>query len=302
MKKFLLTSISIFLFIQLVQSQNFINEFGKCSNDEFQMGGYSKDSLAEAVVIYDIGRSHFKMAETGMELIFEKKIKIKIFNKAGIKVAKFSIPYYEQNFKPETILELEGNTYNLENGTIRTTSFDRKNAYEEKKDNKWKILKFAMPDVKEGSVIEVRYVISSPYFFNFRDWSFQYSIPVIYSEYKAQMIPFYEYRFILQGTDKLSETKKYKDNTSRQLAGNVWEDMVYVFIMKDVPAFRDESFISAPDDYKIQIKFQLSKYTNSLDAKQELLSTWPKLIKDMLDEQYFGDYAKKCSEASKKYC
>jgi transglutaminase-like putative cysteine protease len=292
MRRFILLSITLLGISNFALSQEPNHNFGRCSDEELQMRYYSKDSTAEAVVVYDIGKSYFKMKETGLELVYERSFKIKVFNKAGIDVAKFKIHFYEQNSKAESILEIEGNTYNYENGKIRCTRLDSKNTYEEDEGNNWKNLKFAMPDVKEGSVIEVRYKISSPYFFNFRSWCFQYKIPVIYSEYTTMMIPFYEYRFILQGISKLSETKKYKDSVTRQLAGYVWQDMVYVFIMKDVPAFKDESYISAPDDYKIQIKFQLTKYINSFDSKQGVINTWPKLIKELLDETRFGDFAK----------
>jgi len=292
MRRFILITLTLVGISNFTFSQEPNHDFGKCSDEELQMRYYSKDSTAEAVIVYDIGKSYFKMKETGLELVYERNFKIKIFNRAGIDYAKFEIPFYEQNYKAESVLEIEGNTYNYENGKIRCTRLDSKNTFGEDEGNGWKNLKFAMPDVKEGSIIEVRYKISSPYFFNFRSWSFQYKIPVIYSEYTTMMIPFYDYRFILQGTDKLSETKKYKDSVTRQLAGYVWQDMVYVFIMKDVLAFKDESFISAPNDYKIQIKFQLTKYINSFDSKQGVINTWPKLIKELLDESQFGGYAK----------
>lgn len=281
-------------------SQNYTNDFGKYTNDELQMHYYDKDSTAEAVAIYDIGKSYFNLKEGGFELIFERRIKIKIFSKAGIDWSEFEIPYYEENSKTENILEIEGNTYNYENGTVRTTSLDLKNTFIEKQGNNWMIKKFAMPDVKEGSLIEVNYKISSPFFFNFRSWTFQKKIPVIYSEYTTKMIPIYTYRYILQGAANLNEIKKYSDSATKKLAGYSWQDKIYIFSMNNIPAFRDESFISVPKDYIIKMDFQLSEYINSLDVKQEVMTTWPKFIKELLDESTFGGYVKSSQRLAKE--
>ncbi len=79
---------------------------------------------------------------------------------------------------------------------------DNSTIFEEKVNDHWRVKKFALPDVKEGSVIEYKYKIISPYFFNLHDWDFQQRIPVIYSEYTTAMIPFYEYTYIFQGASK----------------------------------------------------------------------------------------------------
>src|SRR6266542_1835795 len=84
----------LLLIAQTIKAQNFTHEFGKFSAEEFEMKEYPKDAQAEAVVIYDIGRSFFIDSDRGFEIIFERKQKIKIFNKAGLKWAQFEIPYY----------------------------------------------------------------------------------------------------------------------------------------------------------------------------------------------------------------
>mgnify|MGYP000011019588 CR=1 FL=1 len=118
--------------IQLTVAQNYVHEFGKYSGEEFELQRYAKDPSAEAVVLYDIGQSYFTHTENGFVIMFERRVKIKIFNKAGLKWAQISIPYYEENDKYEEISELKGNTYNLENGEIRISALDPKKAYKEK--------------------------------------------------------------------------------------------------------------------------------------------------------------------------
>jgi len=45
--------------------------------------------------------------------------------------------------------------------------------------------KFAFPNVREGSIIEYKYTMVSPYIFQLDDWKFQYEIPVKWSEFTA---------------------------------------------------------------------------------------------------------------------
>lgn len=301
MKKQLIFILLCIVCNQLTQAQDFIHEFGLYSSEEFKLQQYDKDPTAEAVVIYDIGESHFGRDNDGFYIIFNHKMKIKILTKAGLKWAEISIPFYEENRKYEEVSELKGNTYNYENGQVRKSSLDPGNAYNEKFNEHWYNKKFAMPDVKEGSVIEVSYQIKSPYLFNFRGWEFQNRIPVIYSEYTTKMIPFYEYTYLFQGASKFDDYKSFEANSQSSPLGSInYKDMVYVFVMKDLPAFKDESYITSIDDYIVKLDFQLSKTHSTQGVNIDIMTTWPNLIKEMLDNSSFGKYLntseRKCSD------
>lgn len=300
--KRLITLFCFISFVQLTGAQIYTHEFGKYSNEEFQLKKYAKDPSAEAVVIYDIGKSYFvHNSDVGFQLIFERKMKIKILTKAGLKWAQISIPYYEENSKNEEIEQLEGNTYNYENGQVRVAVLDPKNAYTEKFNEHWNDKKFAMPDVKEGSVFEVSYKIRSPYFFNFRNWEFQNKIPVIYSEYTTKMIPFYEYTYILQGSNKFDDFKTYQVNSpSSPVAGIEYQDVVYYFVMKDIPAFKDEAYITSANDYIIKLDFQLSAIHYPTGGNVNIMTTWKELSKEMLDNESFGKYLKSSRKKSQE--
>lgn len=301
MKRELIIICCLISLMQTTVAQNYVHEFGKFSNEEFQLQKYAKDPSAEAVVIYDIGKSYFTQDDEGFKVVFERIMKIKIFNKAGLKWGQISIPYYREGNKIEEILDLQGNTYNFENGQVRKSSLDPKNAYSEKINERWYDRKFAMPDVKEGSVIEVSYKIKSPYLFNFRNWKFQNKIPVIYSEYTALMIPFYEYINILQGAGKFDSFKSYETSSSSSPLGAIsYKDVAYCYVMKELPAFKDESFISSADDYIVKLDFQLSVIHHPDGATVPVMTTWPKLNQDMIDNDSFGKYVNGSKKRSKE--
>ena len=164
-------------------AQNFSNEFGRVTNDEMTMTSYPKDSGADAFIIYDFGKSYFAYDyDKGFEVVFERKVKIKILKKSGFSWAVFKIPLYQENRQLERLFDVNCTTYNIENGKFTKTKLDNNTIYEEKIDANRIYKIFAMPNVKEGSVIEISYSVNSPYLFNLRDWQFQNTIPSVYSE------------------------------------------------------------------------------------------------------------------------
>ena len=297
MKKIIILALYLVSTLSFTYAQNYNHEFGKYSNEEFQLKTYDKDPSAEAVIIYDIGESYFTRTDAGFQVYFKHKMKIKILTKAGIKNGQISIPYYIDGNQSESIEELGGHTYNYENGQVRTSTLDLKNTYNEKSNEHWFEKKFAMPDVKEGSVIEVYYKIRSPFLFNLRNWIFQHDIPIIYSEYTTSMIPFYEYTYIFQGASKFDNFKSSEtQSSSSPFAGIEYKDMEYNFLMIDLPAFKDESFITSASDYLIKLDFQLAAIHFPTGGNSKIMTTWPELCNEMMDLNTFGKYMNNCKK------
>ena len=218
----------------LCQSSSF--HFGKVTQNDLMLKRYPKDTTTEAAVLYEAGRSYFEdNANYQFDLYFECKTRIKVFSKAGLKWAQMSIPFTIE----DNISDISGYTYNLEGGNIQTTPLDPATAFTEKIDRYWSNLKIAMPNVKEGSVFEISYKIKSSYLFNLRGWEFQREIPVQYSEYTTQIVPFYQYAKVLQGTKNFSNFIIYEDPEEKKINDIAYHDIISKFIMKDVPAFKN---------------------------------------------------------------
>lgn len=308
MKKLISLSLLILLLtIATAQAQNYSMEFGEISKEELELAEYPSDKEAEAVVLFDLGKSYFIRSPNFFDVVFERTTRVKILSDAGVKWAEVEIPFYQEGDIFEKVYDIEAYTYNLENGRLIKTPLELSNAFTEKINQYWNVKKFALPNVKKGSVIEYKYSVNSQNKFNFRDWEFQWKIPVVYSEYVAKMIPFYEYTFIFQGASKFDVYEAYEDKGfARQLgsagpySNNTYQDMVYKFGMKNVPAFRDEEFISSINDYIIKIDFQLSKFHHLNGTKTEIISTWEKLVKELLTHPDFGKYIGKSEKSATK--
>lgn len=312
----LFLSSAVFCFLPLIVSgQDFSREFGKIGQEEINLKYYPKDPLAEAVVLFDIGDSRFTdTPDYEYNIEFTRIRRVKVFTNAGVKYAEVAIPFYvDVNGKSETVKSLEAYCYNWENGQLNRYSLDPTTVFTEKVNDRWSRRKFVVPNVKPGSVIEYKYVLESPFLFNLPVWRFQDHIPTIFSKCVVRMIPFYEYTFIVQGTNRFDSQTQVRDSQQRTWGtleranygldvgyGLRFQDLINTYVMKDVPAFRDESYITSDEDYLIKLDFQLSKLIPPNGRNTEIISTWPKLVQDMIKEDHFGKYIKSAGKSASK--
>ncbi|AHM61939.1 hypothetical protein D770_18435 [Flammeovirgaceae bacterium 311] len=301
------------LSLQPVLAQRLSKEFGVISKNEFDYKEYEQDPEAEAVVLFDIGNSVFFEANNGYDIRFTRTKRVKVLKRAGANQAEVSIPFYVDGFgKSEKIVSIEAYSYNLEPAPLSKKAIDQSSVYEEKINDRWRVKKFVIPDVKEGTILEYKYVLETPFHFNLPDWEFQDKIPTLYSEYTAKLIPFYEYVYLAQGISKFdfqeskpgnetrtfgSVTKAYGQNMG---SGFEFKDMVHTYVMKNVPAFRDESYITSPDDYLAKIDFQLAKFHSPRGGTTNIISTWPELSKELLKNESFGKYIRSAEKSARK--
>jgi len=302
MKAHVIAFFLLFIFSGIGFSQEkYSFQKGQVTQHEISMTEYENDKEAEALVIYDEGVNRLQGDDDDGRFLLHKNriIKIKILKEAGLSYANFEIPLYEENRKPELLEIVSGTVYNTENGSLVKTEFDGK-TYSEKISNNWIQKKFTLPNVKIGSIIELEYRISTPYLFNMGEWNFQRKIPVIYSKLNYRAIPYYEYTFIMKGTNKFDEFTTNEQNRDIRWRSLEYREVEYTLGMKNVPAFKDEEFISSSKDYMISINFQLSQINYPDGRVEQVMSTWPQMCEDFLKMSEFGKYVKDSEKEAKK--
>lgn len=304
------------LFLIIVHSlgaQKYPRNFGEISDAEMKLTRYENDPDAGAVVLFDIGKSRFINNHKEYDIRFTRTKRIKILDKSALDQAEVSIPFYvDGHGRSETVKSIEASTYNMENDRMVRIPLDESDVFEERINEKWRRKKFVFPDVQEGSVLEVRYVVESPFLFNLPDWNFQYRIPAIFSQYQVRLIPFYEYVFYLQGAKKF-DVQKSRTSEEKRIWGTItdnkgiktgdgveFRETIHTYAMEEVPAFKDESFISSVNDYIIKLNFQLSKVHSPYGGTNEIMTTWPKLNKELLDHPKFGKYIKRSKRFARR--
>ncbi len=259
------------------------------------------DSSAVAQIIYDIGNTYFWENNGRIEHVFEKTTRIQILDKAGYHYAKVEIPYYIGKYGKEVIYDFTVTSYNYQNGEIISETVDKKVLYEDEINKRWKRKKYVFSKVKEGTIIEYSYIISSPYNVHLPTWFFQHDIPVLHSKYKFRACQYYSYIVLNKGFMEYDIDTVYTEPFGFEFRSREFPTRVYEWELNDVPAFKDESFVPSDDEYKMKVEFQLESYRNLYGAKFELMTTWEQLIDELLNEiESFGTYIRSAKKDVRK--
>ena len=288
-------------------SQQPVMKFGKVSIDELKMNKYERDSGAAALVLFDKGQTSFNYIQgEGFRMEFTRHLRIKIFKKNGYNYADFSIPLYKDNDKREKLIALKGRTYNLVDGKIVEDKLADKSIYDEEKDKNHLVTKFALPNIREGSVFEISYTTLSDFYFNLQSWRFQGGIPTCWSEYRVSIPEYYVYNRFARGfvsfvinEDKVeltSVTLKFKEeNSNKHVASSSFytenvnfQNMTFHWACKDVPAFIEEPFMTTSDNFIESIEFELASIEIPREPVQNITATWEKITEDLLKDKDFG--------------
>jgi len=286
---------ALILFVALqfdTHGQKITPTFGLISDAELALTAPATDPDAEAIVAFDIGSSRFLSDQEGQFVIrFKRTMRAKVFKRSGIRHAEVSIPFYwESHESTEEVFDIMAVSHNLENGHVIMRKLDPATVFEEKVSDRWRVKKFVIPDVKENTVFEFTYTIESPFFFNLPDWKFQSSIPTKYSEYSVGINPFYEYDFIAQGMSRFDYQNSEPEFPKKSYGGIRYNDQVTTFVLKNIPAFKDEAYIASAEDHIMKVDFQLSKVNRTDGTSKEYRTTWPALCKSLLESESFGKY------------
>lgn len=267
-------------------------EFGEVSPDEFLLTAQGADTTVEALSIFDVGHCDFRITNNrGFTYVFRRHVRYKILNKNGYSLANLSIPLYHASSGggKENIVSVNAATYNLENGEIVESKLDKDAKFVESLDKNYTVRKYVLPNVKEGSIIEFRYTIESDFIFNLRGWSFQRNIPVLWSEYNVRVPEYFNYKVNLRGYWPVEEQVKKRENAN--YAQGVISSAEYTkYVARDVPALKDEPYVTTMDDYRASIEFELQGTRFPDEGYKDYTGTWPKIIKALMEADNFGKY------------
>jgi hypothetical protein len=278
----LILSIGCSLLIHFVFAQKAPIKFGDIQMEDMKMTVYDKDTSAIAVVLVDFGKAFVSVSSIKTTLNFERHIRIKILKKGGLKWADAGIPVFHSGTSEERITNLKASTYNLENGKIVETKMSKDGIFKEKFNRNINLQKFTLPNVKEGAIIEYSYTVISDFLSNFPNWQFQKDIPTRWSEYWAIIPDFFVMERYMQGYVP-SSVYEVKDKSQ-----SGYNEKAYHWISKDVPAFKEEPYMTSEGDYISKINFALAYINFPGQPTQEIMGSWAKLNQRLLEDEDFG--------------
>ena len=260
--------------------------YGQVTYRELEIKSYKQDTSAVAVVLNEFGEAHI---DNEYNLILDYHIKIKILKKAGSVQADFEIPLRKNNGREEIIKNIMASSFNIENGSMKEMKLETKNIFKEDRSKYRNVQKFAIPNVREGSVIEVRYRLESPFIYNFRTWIFQTDIPKIKSEYWASIPANYIYNMSLRGFLKLNKNEVELVSNCFEPGGGMKADCsLSKWAMQDIPAFVKEDYMTASTNFISTINFELSEIHHFDGRKDKITKEWKDAEKELKDDTKFG--------------
>jgi len=248
--------------------------FGQFSSEEIEMEDVEFDKGAEAVVLYDYGDSQYSSGKVS----YKWHYRVKILTDEGVRWKSVE----EAN---DGILTFKASTFNFKDGIVRETKVDDKLIKRLTHPDSSDII-LQMPDVVKGSIIEIYYESSYPV----RQWNFQYSIPVIWSEFIVRFPENIEYSRSIVGPHipYIVETKIVDCDWSERCT----QERV---VMKNIPRLRIQRHMPNPENYQSAVNFLIDSRSRSYSSfgreytyhsKYHITEDW-NAIADFFRDLYF---------------
>ncbi len=245
-------------------------DWAKISKKDLAMTSYDIDPEASAVVLGEIGEVQFDFSQGAPYAYIYYHTRIKILKKSGIDLADVELDYYHEK-KYEKLSNIKGQTIQPD-GTI--IKLEKKNIYETETNEYWSKIKFALPDVQVGSIIEYKYRKRIKSLSQLPVWYFQENIPKLWSKYVVDVPRELQYMTFKEQTNDIVEER---------------ENGVYYYLMKDIPAFKNDEFIYCPTDYLSKVFFQLKRIEYNKNGKVIFMrDSWAQYVKNKNLNPHFG--------------
>lgn len=284
-------------------------KFGKVSKKELEEKFHPIDSTADAAYLLKKRRTYFNYdSNEGFQVVTNYHERIKIYSKNGLNYATKKIKFYNPDSgDQEKISSLKAYTFNLENNKIEKLKIAKKNIFDEKLNKYRSQKKITFPNIKEGSVIDIKYTLTSPYW-NIKTLNFQYGIPVKKLNYKVEIPEYFTFNKVSKGyySVPLKESKKraFLNISSKTRSGyrvvktsfnNTkidFTNFISEFSTTNIPAVKEnEPYSGNINNYRGGIEFELSG-TNFLKTGggiKNYTTTWGDVCKTIYKSSSFGN-------------
>ncbi|WP_426669484.1 DUF3857 domain-containing protein [Mucilaginibacter sp. McL0603] len=239
--------------------------FGKVDQSDLEMKTCDFEKDANAEVLFDKGTVSFTV---NYDLVFERHVRIKIFNEKGKDQANVKIDYWGGGGL-ENMSRVQAETINLNDGKIEIIKVDKKSIYTQTVDKQRSALVFSFPNVQPGSIIEFKYTLMTESIDDFPDWYFQDRIPTRYSELNTSIPGVLTYKNLVM------VNMPFVKNTPDVKA------------MSNIPSLPDEPYMGARHDNYQRILYQLLSINAGANSKT-YSDTWKKIGENEVGFDDFG--------------
>lgn len=301
--------LSLFIILFTLQTKAQEIDFGKVSKEELEENFYPLDSTADAAYLLKKRRTYFQYdTNDGFVVVTEYHERIKIYTKEGFNYATKKITYYKpESGDAERVSSMKAYTFNIENGKIIDEKVSKKDIFDEQLNKYRSQKKITFPNIKEGSVIDLKYTLTSPYW-NIKPLNFQYGIPVKQLDYEVETPEYFTFSKTSKGYYHITprESKKNKSITFNSKSRSGWNvskttfhsskvdytSNISTFLNNNIPAIKDnEPYSGNINNYRGGLEFELSG-TNFIKVGgnyKNYATNWEDVCKTIYKSSSFGN-------------
>ncbi len=293
-KTFLLLTFIASAFIS--HAQDF--KFGAFTEDEMNMKRYAKDTSAHAVFLNEFGRIELNVtSDEHFKYIYRYHARIKIFDNQAFNNANIEIPLYTNDDTNDEVEDIDGiTTYTNDNGGVQQAQLDKSQIFRIKNDKYWTYVRFTLPNIHSGCIIDYTYTVYSVFWEQLPIWYFQSAIPKMYSEYDMHLPAYWTYNASLRGNLKLTKNIAEVERGCFSANGNTVDCSHIDLVMKDVPAFTEEADMTSSKNFKSAAYFELAQFINPYDGVKHNLSVkWSDVDYQLKHDATFGGQLRRTS-------
>lgn len=239
------------------------------------------DPKAAAELLY---RSvHYRIDNRTGYLLKEYTYRIKIYEKdTSEDWQNLEISLYDNDSGEREILtNMKSFVYNLEGDKVIETKVDKSSKFKSKENKYTTISKYAFPGIKNGSIIEYHFEVSSPFSYEIPMTYIELDIPSVYTEYIFDTPSQMSYSVDFTG----SLLPKYKIVKEDIIYGS--QHKTYRFAYENLKGFKTEKYVRNNDNYRTKIRAELHS-TYFGENLKTYTSTWEDIRKKLWSHEDFG--------------
>ena len=281
----------------LAQTIQVNKRFGKVSKEEVAMMEYPADTSASALMLYENTLVSIDFdASGGFKLNTKKHQRIKILKEEGLDWGDVEMVYYYSNTLRDNITGIDVVTYNLVDGKVVETKMPNKNVFRDDYTENYKKLSFSAQEVRVGSVVEIRFDVSSNIYWEIDDIYLQKTIPVNLSECTVRLPEMFEFNKKQLGFNPVKYEYAAESGSLSLGAGSPYTYTVNTdkYSAADIPAFKREPYVYNAEQYYTALHYDIKALTIPGSVYENFSVNWADVDNSYLDSDMMRRFRAQC--------
>lgn len=282
-------------------------KFGKVTEEELLLEKCDFYPEASSMILGSFGEVNFIYnSNKGWQYSLKVLVRKKIFKNTDKDAGSISIRLYNpvKGTNKEELGTVRAFTYNFDGKDIQKTKLANSEKFETRINDYWVKASFAMPDVREGSVVEYEYNVISDYISNLTTWYFQEELPVASSEFRFTIPEFFNYQRNMVGyyhpvsieEKNVDETFTYQYTSAPQSGGRIErgtgslpsKSTITIMRAANIPPLEDEPYMNNKSTIPTRLEFQLMSIQYPYRPMEYIAGSYEKFTEELVKREDFG--------------